>query len=337
MESSLINTTMQSFTSYITESIIPLNFPIMDKMMMTTPHLRPERFYNAVEKLRGAVQGKIQLNKAGFDEIKIQLNRTLEDVWQFHIWNAILLGKTRLIDVLTADEQTAVGHMGIGILAASRIYKKYSAKEKTIPAVWGVIIPLVREISPLQAALDIAKINLVVGRIKDPSAVVRETNPNQIRATCTWCNRNHAITASKKMTHHGYQRPGFGWQTASCDGIKYPCAEISAEGYQAKVKVYERQLEIEKANLAKLPNQTELTIRKYQRGSRLSTGKYTPVILKKPEDLDGVWTREKREWEEAMADQVYRLECNIKALTGEITSTNVQIKNWKAVALPTKP
>jgi len=315
----------------------------MDKMMLTcrfpfakAQHLRPERFYNAVEKLRGAVQGKIQLNKAGLEDIKHQLNRPLDDVWQFHIWNAILNDRRKLIDVLAADEKNAVGHMSISMLAAARIYKKYSAKEKTIPMIWGVIIPLVREISPLQAALDIAKLNLVVGRIKDPS-VVRETNPNQIRATCTWCNRNHAITASKKMTHHGYQRPGFGWQTASCDGIKYPCAEISDEGYHAKIKVYERQVGIEKANLAKLPNQTELTVRKYQYGSQMSKGKYMPVILKKPEDLDGVWTREKREWEEAMADQVYRLESNIKALTGEITATNVQIKNWKAVALPTKP
>jgi len=44
--------------------------------------------------------------------------------------------------------------------------------------------------------------------------------------TCQICGR--AIKAKKGLiAHHGYSRPGYGWQTASCPGAQYLPYEVS--------------------------------------------------------------------------------------------------------------
>ena len=49
---------------------------------------------------------------------------------------------------------------------------------------------------------------------------------NQTKTTCQICARD--IKANTGLiAHHGYQRPGNGWQTASCDGAKQLPYEVS--------------------------------------------------------------------------------------------------------------
>jgi hypothetical protein len=42
----------------------------------------------------------------------------------------------------------------------------------------------------------------------------------QLRGFCQCCGGRWAVTGGK-VAHHGYQRPGGGWQTASCMGARY--------------------------------------------------------------------------------------------------------------------
>lgn len=69
-----------------------------------------------------------------------------------------------------------------------------------------------RELSPEETAANAAK------RAKRAAAAM----------TCQCCGR--AILANKgSIALHGYERPGYGWQTASCMGAKYLPFEVSRE------------------------------------------------------------------------------------------------------------
>lgn len=68
--------------------------------------------------------------------------------------------------------------------------------------------------------------------------------------TCPCCLRGIAIRPDHRMHHHGYERPGLGYQTASCMGIGYLPLEESVEGAQVVA-----------AHLAKRETNLELAIK----------------------------------------------------------------------------
>lgn len=319
---------MKRFLNYITEakSTLPESFPVFERMITTSKHGKIERFYNAITDLRAVLDGTQPTNKTGLDLIKRNISAALDGVWDDHIYTGIVLTKymwkTPPIPLpLPEAEASVIWKMNMSLIEAERMYRKYAHREKQVPEIWGVIIPLLREIVPIKAALDIAKTKLVVGRVRDPNAPVKQTNPNQIRGTCTWCDRNIALTADKKMTHHGYQRPGWGEQTRSCDGIMYKCGEVSDEGYRAKLKVYTQHLTHLKQQLAALPSKTMLEIRRWVRGGN------NLVTINKSETPE-------YEWAQHMNNKKRNLESDIGVTEGEIATTKSVIKNWKPVALP---
>lgn len=53
------------------------------------------------------------------------------------------------------------------------------------------------------------------------------------KKTCPCCFRGIALQPGGfTMAHHGYRRPGLGWQTASCPGVRFRPLEVSSEGLQ---------------------------------------------------------------------------------------------------------
>lgn len=58
-----------------------------------------------------------------------------------------------------------------------------------------------------------------------------------MKTTCQICARE--IKAQTGLiAHHGYQRPGFGWQTASCDGAKQLPYEVSRDFIPVVIERY---------------------------------------------------------------------------------------------------
>lgn len=69
--------------------------------------------------------------------------------------------------------------------------------------------------------------------------------------TCQICGR--AIKAAKGLiAHHGYRRPGHGWQTASCFGAKYRPYEVACDALPPAIKSLEAYIEHERIALAEL-------------------------------------------------------------------------------------
>ena len=317
---------MKRFLNYLAEAntLLPTSFPVFERMIKTSKFGKIERFYTAITELRGVLDGTRPTNKAGLETIRRNIGATLDSVWDHHIYTGIVMTqyiwqKPPVTIPLPLDEADAIWKINLSLIEAERMYRKYAHREKQ-SQIWGAIIPLLREVVPIKLAFDAAKTKLVVGRVRDPNAPVKEINPNQIRGTCTWCGRNIAVTAQKKMTHHGYQRPGWGEQTRSCDGILYRCGEVSDEGYRAKLKAYTQHLKHLKDQLSSLPSKTMIEVKRWlQGGLKL-------VAVKKSETP-------KYEWDQHMDREKRNLESDIKITQTEIGNTTLIIKNWKPVAL----
>lgn len=55
-----------------------------------------------------------------------------------------------------------------------------------------------------------------------------KADKNKAQMTCQCCGRAH-LANTGLMAHHGYQRPGNGWQTASCAGARELPFEVSRD------------------------------------------------------------------------------------------------------------
>lgn len=63
----------------------------------------------------------------------------------------------------------------------------------------------------------------------------KKTEKNKAQMTCQCCGRKH-LANNGKIAHHGYQRPGGGWQTASCAGARQLPFEVSREWLGSAIK-----------------------------------------------------------------------------------------------------
>lgn len=55
-----------------------------------------------------------------------------------------------------------------------------------------------------------------------------KADKNSAQMTCQCCGRAH-LANTGKMAHHGYERPGYGWQTASCYGARHLPFQVSRD------------------------------------------------------------------------------------------------------------
>lgn len=66
--------------------------------------------------------------------------------------------------------------------------------------------------------------------------------------TCQCCGRQ--IFAQRgKIAHHGYERPGYGWQTASCMGALYLPFEVARERLADLIVALQQEIENSKTTL----------------------------------------------------------------------------------------
>jgi hypothetical protein len=100
--------------------------------------------------------------------------------------------------------------------------------------------------------------------------------------TCQICGR--AIKANTGViAHHGYNRPGHGWQTSSCLGARFQPYEVSRARIPEVIEIWEAmkaQREASRAALIASPPET-LTRLKRAYGSRET------ITLTRPEGFDG--------------------------------------------------
>lgn len=90
-------------------------------------------------------------------------------------------------------------------------------------------------------------------------------NQDQI-TTCQICAR--PIKAkSGFIAHHGYTRPGYGWQTASCFGAQYKPYEVSRDAIKLCISSYETAVEVREQRIKDLTTNPPATLTRIARSS----------------------------------------------------------------------
>ena len=104
---------------------------------------------------------------------------------------------------------------------------KYATKNR--PRNYLERLAVLKSLLPLHELIQAAK-PLVVKRQTGPGAPKTEAQLEREAATmtCQCCGQRYLANVGT-IAHHGYQRPGGGWQTASCDGAKAVPFEVGRD------------------------------------------------------------------------------------------------------------
>ena len=129
---------------------------------------------------------------------------------------------------------------------------------------------LVDEVHPIAIALKELKPHIIKGRMPS-NEPPKPVNPNKVMKTCPCCFREIAVNKKGRMVHHGYQRPGYGYQTASCFGQDYLALEVSNEGHDAFMKHLQASIDMLQKRLREAPGIKKLKVK--ERGTFHNPGK----------------------------------------------------------------
>jgi len=155
---------------------------------------------------------------------------------------------------------------------------------------------------------------------------------------CQCCGR--AIHAALgKIAHHGYQRPGEGWQTASCFGAKRLPWEVDRSAVADLIKHLEQILENSIEARAEAQAETIPVRHHYQVYDRNTRNKYIGKVLELTRDtfdaivkanVDGVFThRYRATFDEFKARDLENRDVKIKRLKQDIKEFTAKYDGWK--------
>lgn len=268
---------------------------------------RTDHFLAAVRSLADGVAAD-SIRSTDLQAAKLILGRAVENAWQASVCEPYFYAgryQTQPEDVQKLYNSITINGLH-GLLLAHRKLSRSQASNEAVIAMRS----LVAEALPLAEAADSLKSNVVKGRM--PKGPEKPQNPNKDIKTCPVCYRPIAVQRGT-MAHHGYHRPGFGFQTASCAGIKFPPLEISSEGLLWALQEAAKSLEEISAIYETRNSLTSL----FERTSSLNQSRH--IVAKD----DPRWPRMFRTY---CAD----LEATMRQLRHEIDERETRLLNWAA-------
>lgn len=168
---------------------------------------------------------------------------------------------------------------------------------------------IVDELKPICEKVKEAKNWVVKGRVvkeKSTSEIIKE----QDKRTCPCCFGRFSLH-NGKMVHHGFQRPGGGYQTESCFGFGYEPFERSNLG---TLKIVEYLENILKEKELILP--------------RMKEDKVILLLNEKTRKFFEVKLGDEN-FEKENNRRILEVERDIKVLKKDITFYNEKLKNWQ--------
>ncbi len=168
------------------------------------------------------------LRNTHYQTAKGDLSRIVDRAWDKFFGSYITELRNRTLPLETEEFMRGLSPTGFNEFRF--LGKKIEAGRKAGAngPLFDELISLEAEIAPL-AKLVIAMKNTVIKGRAPREVEAKIDNPHQVRGSCACCFSNQAVVGAT-MAHHGYQRPGDGFQTASCPGIQFQPFEKSPEG-----------------------------------------------------------------------------------------------------------
>ena len=197
------------------------NFPLLMSTLLDS-----EGFLQSLAQIEeGVSSGAIR--NAVLKEVKHTLSRAVYDAWR------VLVSEPFFYSGRHESQPEGVQALNDAILIMSlhdiiAAHKKVSQvfKAHSDNAAVASMHAFCEEVLPLARAVASLKDKVVKGRAP---ASPNPIGPDRQMGTCPVCFRRIAVRRGT-MVHHGYTRPGLGWQTASCPGIRFRPLEVSNEG-----------------------------------------------------------------------------------------------------------
>ena len=281
----------------------PNEFPIL----RGAPERSTARFDAAVDALAAGVQAG-GIRNTVLQELKFTLSRVVDEAWTrvvsapyFHAgqWEA-------------QPEDVQALYYSITLMSLHDVIavsKKVTRSATTGPAV-DAMRAFCAEVLPLALAVASLKDKVIKGRVvRDEPA--KPENPNKIVKTCPVCFRSIAVLR-ERMAHHGYTRPGRGWQTSSCPGTRFKPLEVSSEGLEWLIATLRDRVATLKNALASQATHPEFLIAKRTYGG-------------KPEKI----TRDDPLWPRLFAAHIRELQSEIRSIEHELPTLEKMLADWK--------
>lgn len=280
----------------------PDQFPILRSIQST-----PARFDAAVEQVVAGVESGAIRNVV-LQDVKFTLSRIVDEAWKKLVSEPhFYAGKWQEQPEDVQALYDSISIMGLhDVIAAS---KKVAKSAATGPAA-DAMRAYCAEVLPLSQAVASLKDKVVKGRAPSTGPAKPE-NPNKLVKTCPVCFRRIAVLRGT-MAHHGYQRPGQGWQTASCPGIRFKPLEVSSEGLEWLIATLRERLAGLKNSHANQATHPEFLIAK-----RTYNGKAEKI------------TRDDPLWPRLFARHIAEIESEMESLERELPTLDKMLADWK--------
>jgi len=256
------------------------------------------------------------IRNVDYQDAKSRLGRALEQAWErqvsapfFHAgrWEA----QTEPVQALSHACNPSSLH---DLLTVA---KRLDASIATGPAA-SAMRALTAEVLPLAEAARELKGLVVKGRAPAPPKPV---NPDQHRGTCSCCFRDTAVADLGRMAHHGYQRPGDGAQSPSCDGVRFPPLEVSTEGLEWLVWSTSEKLGADRERLSCRDEMSTITYEAHERGR---------LVPRKISLGEEGWDKVLRGWTRMM-------EHTVRTGEQQLNHFEAELETWRARHAPAMP
>lgn len=276
----------------------PENFPLL-----TSATRSASSFAMAINEIAEALKAGTIRNVV-LNDAKHTLSSATYDGWRKHVQEPFFYrGNYETLPQEVIDLDNSISILGLhDVLATSRKLAKTKIQSNAVDAMRS----FVNEVLPLAEAVASLKDKVVKGRVPS-SGPSQPANPSKVVKTCPCCFRPIAVLGTT-MAHHGYRRPGTGWQTASCPGVRFKPLEMSSEGLEWLISILRSQLETARAAYRDRANKTCLPVLKMHKLVEVTTGS--------PE-----WAREFRQF-------VAALEYEIGGLERELPMLDTRLRDW---------
>lgn len=279
----------------------PDQFPILRAVERT-----PARFDAAVEQVAAGVESG-SIRNVVLQDVKFTLSRIADEAWKKHVSEPHVYGQADALPQDVRDLYWSISLMSLhDVIAASKKVNKTKAQGPVVDAMRAFCA----EVLPLAEAVASLKDKVVKGRAPS-SGPAKPENPNKVVKTCPVCFRPIAVLRGT-MAHHGYQRPGQGWQTASCPGIRFKPLEVSSEGLEWLIATLRERL----AGL-KNAHANQATHPEYLMAKRTYNGKAEKI------------TRDDPLWPRVFARHIAEIESEMESLERELPMLDKKLADWK--------
>lgn len=139
--------------------------------------------------------------------------------------------------------------------------------------------------------------------------------------TCQICGR--AICSAKGViAHHGYRRPGDGFQTASCEGARHLPYEVSCDAIPPYIKRLEFALDERKSYLEVFIANPPATLDEYNSWTRKTT------TVERPEEIKEWKQCDPHSYEHVYFSRKYQITQVIRSLGMELEYLRKRLDEW---------